>query len=114
MYCELFVARLCHNYHHYHHNHHHYQGSFLGEDEARPHLKSGRVLAPGLGYPGHRGQVNPACELLQEAGCGLSDRKEYYYLQEAVTAPGVVVDLNTLKLSIRVTKLGIIFLPLKS
>ena len=49
-----------------------------------------------------------------EAGCGLSDRKEYYYLQEAVTAPGVVVDLNTLKLSIRVTKLGIIFLPLKS
>ena len=51
-------------------------------DEARRHLESGRLVTLRLGHPGHGGEVHPSGELLQEA----------------VAAPGVVVNLNTLKL----------------
>ena len=44
------------------------------------HLKSEWLLAPGLSDPGHRGEVNPARELLQLA----------------VALPRVVVNLNAL------------------
>ena len=44
------------------------------------HLKSEWLVAPGLSDPGHRGEVNPARELLQLA----------------VALPRVVVNLNAL------------------
>ena len=50
-------------------------------DEARRHLESWRLVTLWLSHPGHSGEVHPPGELLQEA----------------VAAPGIVVNLNTLK-----------------